>query len=228
MPASTPLNHRRAVPVGDSSTPGIVTFALGRLSDASLQHLMFTKAWAVKGLAVVGLRVSNLLVAPVSQVSAPSQRCLRECDLTSAGRLGSLHKRLHLHNTVVNTMKTLVAVNALTSSLYPFLGSFADCIGWKQWAGLALFAVEISMETISEESRKRFKKDPKNKGKIYDTGLSFVRHRNYLGYTLWRTGTTLAAASLVAIASALTVMQIMCFATTGIPDITSYMSRKQG
>ncbi|KAJ6595535.1 hypothetical protein DFH09DRAFT_1305341 [Mycena vulgaris] len=53
------------------------------------------------------------------------------------------------------------------------------------------------METIAEGSRKKFKKDLKNKGKIDDTGLwSFVRHPNYLGYTFWRTGITLATGSL--------------------------------
>jgi steroid 5-alpha reductase family enzyme len=80
------------------------------------------------------------------------------------------------YNTTLNTINTLVAVNALTSSPYPILGDFTDCIGWKQWAGLALFAIGISMETIAEESRKQFKKDPKNKGKIDDTGLWCVQN----------------------------------------------------
>jgi steroid 5-alpha reductase family enzyme len=83
----------------------------------------------------------------------------------------SISLQVIAYNTTLNTINTLVAVNALTSSPYPILGNFTDCIGWKQWAGLALFAIGISMETIVEESRKQFKKDPKNKGKIDDTGL---------------------------------------------------------
>jgi hypothetical protein len=39
-----------------------------------------------------------------------------------------------------------------------------------------------------------FKKDRKNKGKVYDAGLfGLSRHINYFGYTLWRTGYALAA-----------------------------------
>ena len=42
--------------------------------------------------------------------------------------------------------------------------------------------------------RQVFKKDRKNKGKVYDGGLfSLSRHINYFGYTLWRTGYALAA-----------------------------------
>lgn len=74
-------------------------------------------------------------------------------------------------NFLTNTVNTLVAVNALTSAPQTILGSFTDCIGWKQWAGLGLFTVGILMELISEGSRKQFKKNPKNSGKIDDTGL---------------------------------------------------------
>jgi hypothetical protein len=78
------------------------------------------------------------------------------------------------YDSAVNTINTLVAVNALTCAPYPILGDFVDCIGWKQWAGIALFTVGISIEMIAEESRKRFKKNPRNKGKIDDTGLWYV------------------------------------------------------
>jgi steroid 5-alpha reductase family enzyme len=105
----------------------------------------------------------------------------------------------------------------LTSSPHPILGSFTDCIGWKQWAGLALFVIGISMEMSAEDSRKKFKKDPKNKGKIDDTGLwyvlfyprsrisdlvffyirSVVRHPNYLGFLLGRIGISLVTVSSI-------------------------------
>jgi steroid 5-alpha reductase family enzyme len=66
---------------------------------------------------------------------------------------------------------TLLAAHALTASPYPTLGSFTDCIGWKQWAGLALFGVGIVMEMVAEEGRRAFKRDARNRGKIDDTGL---------------------------------------------------------
>ncbi|KAJ6630079.1 hypothetical protein B0H10DRAFT_2208211 [Mycena sp. CBHHK59/15] len=57
------MANLRGTPVGRASAPGIVTFVLGRLCDAPLQYLMFSEGWAAKGLAAVGLRASNLLVA---------------------------------------------------------------------------------------------------------------------------------------------------------------------
>ena len=36
---------------------------------------------------------------------------------------------------------------------------------------MALFASGITIEMYSEETRKAFKKDPRNKGKVDDTGL---------------------------------------------------------
>ena len=41
----------------------------------------------------------------------------------------------------------------------------------RRWVGLALFASGITIEMYSEETRKAFKKDPRNKGKVDDTGL---------------------------------------------------------
>ncbi|KAJ7456921.1 hypothetical protein FB451DRAFT_598351 [Mycena latifolia] len=204
---------------------------------------MFTQGWAVKGLTAVGLRASNLLISAGPGVAGLGPLPTLLTGMYAVGGLRHAYWVLFTntytwtpgtalmvvsYNTVVSAIDTLVAVNALTSAPYPILGDFVDCIGWKQWAGLALFAIGISMETIAEESRKQFKKDPKNKGKIDDTGLwSFVRHPNYLGYTLWRTGITLATGSLVA-TGALTMFQIYGFATGGIPEITAHMSKKYG
>ncbi|KAJ7146125.1 hypothetical protein C8R44DRAFT_756646 [Mycena epipterygia] len=223
--------------------PGTAAFVLGRLADAPLQYLMFTEGWAVKALAAVGLRASNLLVSAGPGVAGlgPVPTLLTGMYAVAGLRHGywvlftnsynwptDAALQVVLYNTTLNTINTLIAVNALTSAPYPILGSFADCVGWKQWAGLALFTIGISMEMIAEESRKQFKKDPKNKGKIDDTGLwSFVRHPNYLGYTLWRAGITLATGSLTATA-VVSAFQIFIFNATGIPDITSWMSNKYG
>ncbi|KAJ6554559.1 hypothetical protein B0H19DRAFT_1154044 [Mycena capillaripes] len=240
-PAEGPLARFRVNP--EISIPGIATFVLGRLSDAPLQYMMFTRGWAVKGLTAVGLRASSLLVSAGPGVAGlgPIPTLLTGMYAVAGLRHGywvlftspynfppSIGLQVSLYNTVISTVDTLVAVNALTSSPYPILGDFTDCIGWKQWAGLALFAIGISMETIAEESRKRFKRDPKNRGRVDDTGLwSFVRHPNYLGYTLWRAGITLATGSIAATV-ALTAFQIFGFYTRGIPEITTYMSAKYG
>ncbi|KAJ7270700.1 hypothetical protein B0H12DRAFT_1229187 [Mycena haematopus] len=227
----------------NTSIPGAATFVIGRLADAPLQYAMFTEGWAVKALAAVGLRASNLLVTAGPGVAGlgPIPTLLTGMYAVSALRHGywvlftnnmywpaDAALSVVAYNSAVNTINTLVAVHALTSSPYPILGSFTECIGWKQWTGLALFAIGISTEIIAEESRKRFKKDPKNKGKIDDTGLwSVVRHPNYLGYILWRAGITLATGSLTATA-ALTGFQLAAFVGNSIPGISNYMSTKYG
>ncbi|KAF8192671.1 hypothetical protein K438DRAFT_1934965 [Mycena galopus ATCC 62051] len=240
-PARDRMSHLRGNP--GFGGPGVATFVIGRLADAPLQYMMFTQGWAVKGLTAVGLRASNLLIT-----AGPGVGDLGPIPTLLTGMYGvaalrhaywvlftkSFHWptdvsfQIIAYNTVVNTINTLVAVHALTSSPYPILGSFTDCIGWKQWTGVALFAIGISMEFIAEESRKRFKKDPKNIGKIDDTGLwSVVRHPNYLGYSLWRTGITLTTGSLVATA-VLTGLQLASFYSNSIPALSSYMSTKYG
>ena len=98
-----------------------------------------------------------------------------------------------LSNICFDTFNTLSAVRAVTSSSPVVAGSFIEALGWKQWAGVGLFIAGMLIETLAEESRKRFKADRSNKGKIDDTGLwSLVRHPNYAGYTLWRSGVMLA------------------------------------
>ena len=60
--------------------------------------------------------------------------------------------------------------------------------------GASLYTVGITVELLSESQRAIFKRDPANKGKIYQGGLfGLSRHVNYFGYTLWRSGYALAA-----------------------------------
>ncbi|KAJ6519046.1 hypothetical protein C8R45DRAFT_11707 [Mycena sanguinolenta] len=225
----------------DISIPGAVTFALGRLADAPLQYTMFAQGLAVKGLTGVGLRASNVLVTdgpgfaglgpiPTLLTGMYAMAGIRHAYwavfTTSNYCSTSASLQIVFYNTAVNIVNTLVAAHALTSAPNSNLGSFTDFIGWKQWAGLTIFAIGISMEMSAENSRKQFKKNPKNKGKIDDTGLwSIVRHPNYLGYLLWRIGITLTTGSLVATA-ALASLQLAIFCFGGIPDISYYMATK--
>ncbi|KAF2153437.1 hypothetical protein K461DRAFT_224906 [Myriangium duriaei CBS 260.36] len=60
--------------------------------------------------------------------------------------------------------------------------------------GAVLYAVGIVVESLSETQRYLFKKDPKNKGKVYTGGLfSVARHINFTGYVTWRIGYGIAA-----------------------------------
>ncbi|KAJ6566451.1 hypothetical protein B0H19DRAFT_1209591 [Mycena capillaripes] len=211
--------------------------------SAPLQYLLFTQGWAAKALAAVRLQASRHLISagpgfaglgaiPTLMTGMYAVASLRHAYwvlFTSNYNLPPrVASQIVVYNCIGNIINTLVAVNMLALSPYSAAGHFMDCIAWRQWAGLGLFAIGIGMETLSEESRKRFKKDPKNKGKIDDTGLwSFVRHPNFLGYLLWRMGITLTTGSVTAAAIS-TSWWYMTFATMGVPGITNYMSTKYG
>ncbi|GAW05455.1 erg4 erg24 ergosterol biosynthesis-like protein [Lentinula edodes] len=63
---------------------------------------------------------------------------------------------------------------------------------------MAIFILGILVEWGSEIQRLRFKKDVKNRGRVYTKGLfGLTRHINYTGYLFWRTGFALAAAGII-------------------------------
>ncbi|KAF7321063.1 S5A-REDUCTASE domain-containing protein [Mycena chlorophos] len=234
---------KRSIQLAAQSVPGVAIFAVGRLSDAPLQYLLFSKGWAVKALTSVGIRASNLLVTtgpglggigpiPTLLTGMYAVASLRHAywvlvtntyHWEAGGALGVV-----AFNSVMNLYNTLVATNALTSSSLPLLGTFTDCIGWKQWAGLGIFGAGILLEMAAEEARRAFKKDERNKGKICNVGpWGMVRHPNYLGYLLWRVGITLATGSLPA-TIIMGAFQAMAFIRGGIPDLVAHMKPRYG
>ena len=79
-----------------------------------------------------------------------------------------------LKNALLSTLNTLVLVYQV--SRFPLE---AQSLGWKQYAGAALFAIGMAAEFGSEETRRQFKAKPENKGKVANTGLfGVVRHPN--------------------------------------------------
>src|SRR6478672_1838541 len=55
-------------------------------------------------------------------------------------------------------------------------------VGWIGWTGAVLAVIGIGFESIGDAQLAAFKKDPKNKGKVLDTGLwRWTRHPNYFG-----------------------------------------------
>jgi len=84
------------------------------------------------------------------------------------------------------------------------------------------------IEMASEETRATFKKDPKHKGLVDDTGLfGVVRHPNYLGYLIWRTGAGLVSGSLGAGVFAF-ASNLGFFLYQSIPGLSKYMSQRYG
>ena len=55
-------------------------------------------------------------------------------------------------------------------------------VGWIGWIGAIVVVVGIGFESIGDAQLSAFRKDPKNKGKVLDTGLwRYTRHPNYFG-----------------------------------------------
>ena len=93
-------------------------------------------------------------------------------------------------NTVFNSLNSLVFICSQTSASvngehFPQTPLIV---------GSAMYAVGLFLEAHSEIQRALWKKDPANKGKVYEGGLfSLSRHINYFGYTMWRSGYAVAA-----------------------------------
>ena len=60
-------------------------------------------------------------------------------------------------------------------------------LDWFFWVGLLVWAAGITVETVADVQKARFKAEPANKGRFINTGLwSRSRHPNYFGeITLW-------------------------------------------
>jgi len=129
-----------------------------------------------------------------------------------------------IFNTVFNSLNSVLFIGQLTSASvngehFPQTPLIV---------GSTLYAVGIFTETFSEWQRKHFKKDPANKGKVYNGGLfSLARHINYGGYTLWRTGYALACGGWTwgAITAGFFTYN---FISGGIPELDLYCSERYG
>ncbi|CAE7186525.1 DUF1295 multi-domain protein [Pyrenophora teres f. teres] len=94
--------------------------------------------------------------------------------------------------------------------------------------GGSMYVIGIMTELVAEIQRKRFKADPKNKGKVYSGGLwSFARHINYGAYTLWRAGYAMAGGgyTLGALVGAFFAWD---FSNRAIPILNEYCEKRYG
>lgn len=126
-------------------------------------------------------------------------------------------------NAVFNSMSSyaflLSATSASKESVFPQPALIT---------GSALYVVGLLTELVAEIQRKRFKSDPKNKGKAYTGGLwQLARHINYGGYTLWRTGYAMAGGgyTLGALVGAFFAWD---FGTRAIPILNEYCEKRYG
>lgn len=83
-------------------------------------------------------------------------------------------------------------------SSYSILGGqVSNSVGIIEFTGIGLFFIGSYINTGSEIMRLHWKKDPQNKGKLYDKGLfRYLMHINYFGDVVWATGMALISGSI--------------------------------
>lgn len=126
-------------------------------------------------------------------------------------------------NTVSNSINDVLFATALTTTA---VSSMQDDLTPTLVVGVAFYVVGMIAETGSEVQRRRFKDDPKNKGKPYTGGLfSLARHINYGGYALWRAGYALASGGWIW-GSFVGSLAFFGFVTRGVPVLDLYCEER--
>ena len=92
--------------------------------------------------------------------------------------------------------------------------------------GSTMYVLGLTIELSSELQRHAWKRDPANKGKVYEGGLfGLSRHVNYFGYTMWRAGYALAAGGWTW-AGVTAAFFAYDFTQRGIPVLQHYLEEK--
>ena len=244
-PRSDASKKRDLIARGDyTSTPvGKATFFLLRAVEPFLQYSILAHGLGTGLLHSVGLRTLPAGLPAQTGISAidglglsPYRLVLLGMSVGSAVKQNIWVTALSSEPMEVKNATIVGVFNGVWNSLssYAFLVRATSASlesSFPQPAlmvGSALYVVGILTELISEVQRKRFKADPKNKGKLYTGGLwSFARHINYGGYTLWRTGYALAGGGWIigAIAGAFFFGD---FATRAVPVLSEYCEKRYG
>ena len=117
---------------------------------------------------------------------------------------------------------------AVIHSSYGALGGqVTESLGVIEYTGVGLFLIGSYLNTGSELMRAQWKKDPKNKGRIYDQGLfKYSMHINYFGDTVWSTGMALISGSIWMF---LVPIYMSCgFIFLHIPRLDEYLKERYG
>ncbi|QIX01834.1 hypothetical protein AMS68_007351 [Peltaster fructicola] len=125
-----------------------------------------------------------------------------------------------LYNDVSDTIASLLLICAQTSANpSPFPQA-------SMLVGAAFFAIGIGLELGSEVQRSLWKRDPANKGKVYEHGgFGLSRHINYFGFTLWRTGYAIASGGFV-LGAVGAFWASYSFINGSIPRLQQYLEKK--
>ncbi|KAF9525147.1 hypothetical protein CPB83DRAFT_563205 [Crepidotus variabilis] len=123
-------------------------------------------------------------------------------------------------NTVMNSSISLLATTAF--------GNGGELSRPSVIIGSTLYFVGVFTEMIAEVQRKKFKEDPRNKGKLYTERLwSITRHINFTAYTAWRGGFALVGGGWL-VGTGVSAFFLAGFIGASIPELAGYCSKKYG
>ena len=138
---------------------------------------------------------------------------------------------ISIFNTVFNSANSILS---LTATAKLFAASFLtgsqneNEISPLFILGSVSYTIGLIIEAISETQRKKFKDDPKNKGKAYTGGLfGLARHINYGAYTVMRSGYALASGGWIW-GSFVAIFFGVDFARRGVPLLDEYCTKRVG
>jgi steroid 5-alpha reductase family enzyme len=194
---------------GGSTVGGIPVFALGVAAAFVIQWLVFVpsyKAQTEKFYDLTGaltyITITVFLVLASPGVDARGMLLAAMVVLWAARLGGYLFQRVMKHgkDDRFDELKTDFARFLNTWTLQGLWVVLTAALAWVAitsdrkvgldgffWVGLLVWALGITIETVADVQKTRFKADPANEGRFINAGLwSRSRHPNYFGeITLW-------------------------------------------
>lgn len=185
------------------------------------------RQWLVAGLAALwSLRLGfHIAARTLRGGDDPRYRQLRE----EWG--GKFRYRLFWFLQIQAAAAFLLVVTIMTAAHHPGHG-----FGYGDLLGIAIFAIAIIGEAAADRQLARFSADPKNKGKVCDTGLwVYSRHPNY--FFEWLVWVAFAAIAIdvggsygigwIALAGPIFMYWLLVH-VSGIPPLEAHMLRSRG
>jgi hypothetical protein len=136
---------------------------------------------------------------------------------------------ISIFNTVFNSANSILSLTAAANFFAPsFLtgSQNENQLSPLFILGSVSYTIRLIIEAASETQRKKFKDNPKNKGKTYTGGLfGLARHINYGAYTVMRSGYALASGGWIW-GSFIGVFFGLDFARRGVPSLDEYCTKR--
>ncbi|KAI0393148.1 hypothetical protein F5Y17DRAFT_322939 [Xylariaceae sp. FL0594] len=181
---SPAINSSQVLPLGAISSPA------SRLAENNNTSVFFSSP-------LTSLSPTGLILFLMSCGSAAKQIYWLLC-LSQESFPVSAAAAVSGYNTLVNTANSLLFIALATTSAvsFPRLTFVSPHVAFplSTIVGTLLYVAGMTIETLAERQRAKFKAAPENKGKVCKIGLwRWARHVNYFGYSLWRGGYCMVA-----------------------------------